>query len=196
MNKVQLIGHVGKDPEARSLQNGGKVVSFSLATSETWKDKKTGDRKERTEWHRIVVFAPGLAGIAEKYIRKGSKVYVEGQLETRKYQDAQKQDRYTTEVVLKSHGAQSNCSTGSRARRRKQPSIRKATTTRRAKFRTDRHATAIEKSRALSRLFALADSSPTAPASLHSRPSPNCRTRRASANWRDRAAYASAAKAA
>lgn len=104
MNKVQLIGHVGKDPEARTMQNGGKVVSFSVATSETWKDKKTGERKERTEWHRIVVFAPGLAGIAEKYIRKGSKVYVEGQLETRKYQDAQKQDRYMTEVVLKSYG--------------------------------------------------------------------------------------------
>ena len=105
MNKVQLIGHVGKDPEARSLQNGGKVVSFSVATAETWKDKKTGERKERTEWHRIVVFSPGLAGIAEKYIRKGSKVYVEGQLETRKYQDAQKQDRYSTEIVLKSYGA-------------------------------------------------------------------------------------------
>ncbi len=104
MNKVQLIGHVGKDPETRTMQNGGKVVSFSVATSETWKDKKTGERKERTEWHRITVFAPGLAGIAEKYIRKGSKVYVEGQLETRKYQDAQKQDRYTTEVVLKSYG--------------------------------------------------------------------------------------------
>ena len=104
MNKVQLIGNVGKDPDTRSLQSGGKVVTFSIATSETWKDKKSGERKERTEWHRVVVFSPGLAGIAEKYIRKGSKVYVEGQLETRKYQDAQKQERYTTEIVLKSYG--------------------------------------------------------------------------------------------
>jgi single-strand DNA-binding protein len=104
MNKAQLIGHVGKDPEIRSLQDGGKVCSFSVATSEAWKDKKSGERKERTEWHRVTVFSPGLVGIAEKYIRKGSKVYVEGQLATRKWTDAKGHENHTTEIVLKGFG--------------------------------------------------------------------------------------------
>ena len=101
MNKVQLIGNAGKDPEVRNLQNGGKVCSLSIATSETWKDKDTGERKERTEWHRVVIFNPHLASIAERFIRKGSKVYIEGQLETRRWQDQEKKDQYTTEIVLK-----------------------------------------------------------------------------------------------
>jgi len=100
LNRVTLIGNVGKDPEARSFQNGGKVVNFSLATAETWKDKQTGERKEKTEWHTIAVFQEGLAGIAEQYIRKGSKVLVEGKMQTRKWQDQSGNDRYSTEVVL------------------------------------------------------------------------------------------------
>ena len=104
MNKAQLIGHVGKDPEIRTLQGGGKVASFSVATSEAWKDKKTGERQERTEWHRVAIFNRGLVGIAEKYLRKGSKVYVEGQLATRKWQDAKKQDHSATEIVIKGFG--------------------------------------------------------------------------------------------
>ena len=101
VNKVILVGNLGKDPESRSFANGGKVVSFSVATSESWKDKSSGDRKEKTEWHNVSIFAEGLAGVAEKYLRKGSKVYVEGQLETRKWQDQSGADRYSTEVVLR-----------------------------------------------------------------------------------------------
>lgn len=104
MNKAQFIGHVGKDPEIRTTQGGDKVASFSLATSERWKDKKTGERKEKTEWHRIVVWSPGLVTLAEKYIKKGSKLYVEGQLATRKWSDDKGHDNYTTEVVLKGYG--------------------------------------------------------------------------------------------
>ena len=101
VNKVILIGNLGADPEVRNFQNGGKVCNLRIATSETWKDRSTGERKERVEWHSIAIHAEGLVGIAEKYLRKGSKVYVEGQLETRKWQDQSGQDRYTTEVVLR-----------------------------------------------------------------------------------------------
>lgn len=98
VNKVILIGHMGKDPEIRSFQGGGKVASFSIATSESWKDKQTGERKERTEWHRIQVFGDGLVGVIERYTRKGSKIYIEGQLRTRKWQDNSGNDHYATEV--------------------------------------------------------------------------------------------------
>lgn len=101
VNKVILVGNLGKDPESRTFQNGGKVVSFSVATSENWKDKASGDRKEKTEWHNVSIFSEGLARVAEQYLRKGSKVYLEGQLETRKWQDQSGQDRYSTEVVLR-----------------------------------------------------------------------------------------------
>jgi len=106
LNKVCLIGNVGKDPEARTFANGGKVVNLTLATSESWKDKNTGERKERTEWHNVVITGDGLAGVAERYIRKGSKIYVEGALRTRKWQDQSGNDRYSTEVVLAGMGAQ------------------------------------------------------------------------------------------
>ena len=101
VNKVILVGNLGKDPETRTFANGGKVVSFSLATSENWKDRSSGERKEKTEWHNISIFSEGLAGVAERFLRKGSKVYVEGQLETRKWQDQSGNDRYTTDVVLR-----------------------------------------------------------------------------------------------
>ncbi|HPF23878.1 MAG: single-stranded DNA-binding protein [Hyphomonas sp.] len=101
VNKVILVGNVGQDPEVRQFQNGGQVASFSLATSETWKDKSTGERKERTEWHRIAVFNEGLVRVVQNYVKKGSKLYIEGQLETRKWQDKDGQDRYTTEIVLR-----------------------------------------------------------------------------------------------
>jgi single-strand DNA-binding protein len=101
VNKVILVGNLGKDPESRSFQNGGKVVSFSVATSESWKDKNSGDRKDKTEWHNVSIFSEGLGRVAEQYLKKGSKVYLEGQLETRKWQDKDGNDRYTTEVVLR-----------------------------------------------------------------------------------------------
>ena len=101
VNKVILVGNLGKDPESRSFQNGGEVVSFSLATSENWKDRNSGERKEKTEWHNISIFSEGLARVAKSYLRKGSKVYLEGQLETRKWQDQSGNDRYTTDVVLR-----------------------------------------------------------------------------------------------
>lgn len=101
VNKVILVGNLGKDPESRSLQNGGKVVSFSVATSENWKDRNTGERRDKTEWHNVSIFSEGLARVAEQYLKKGSKVYLEGQLETRKWQDKDGNDRYTTEVVLR-----------------------------------------------------------------------------------------------
>jgi single-strand DNA-binding protein len=100
VNKVILVGNLGKDPEVRGLNNGDQVVSFSLATSESWRDKATGERKEKSEWHKIVIFNDGLGKVAERYLKKGSKVYVEGQLQTRKWQDKDGTDRYTTEVVL------------------------------------------------------------------------------------------------
>lgn len=101
VNKVILIGNLGQDPEIRSMQSGDRVASFSVATSENWKDKATGERKEKTEWHRVAVFNQGLVNVIENYVKKGSKVYIEGQLETRKWQDQSGQDRYTTEVVLR-----------------------------------------------------------------------------------------------
>ncbi|MGN6123563.1 MAG: single-stranded DNA-binding protein [Sphingomonas oligoaromativorans] len=100
VNNVILVGNLGQDPQSRSFQNGGKVVNLRIATSETWKDRNTGERKERTEWHSVAIFNEGLANTAERYLRKGSKVYIEGQLQTRKWQDNNGQDRYTTEIVL------------------------------------------------------------------------------------------------
>ncbi len=100
VNKVILVGNLGRDPEVRSTQDGAKIVQLSMATSESWKDKATGERRERTEWHRVVIFNERLADVAEQYLRKGSKLYVEGQLQTRKWQDKEGLDRYTTEIVL------------------------------------------------------------------------------------------------
>ena len=100
VNKVILVGNLGKDPEVKSFQNGGRVANFSIATSDSWRDKATGDRKEKTEWHNVVINNDNLIPIAEKYLRKGSKVYVEGKLQTRKWQDRDGNDRYTTEVVI------------------------------------------------------------------------------------------------
>lgn len=100
VNKVILVGNLGRDPEVRFAQNGDKIVNMSVATSESWKDRQSGERRERTEWHRVVIFNPNLADIAERFLRKGSKVYLEGQLQTRKWQGQDGQDRYTTEVVL------------------------------------------------------------------------------------------------
>jgi single-strand DNA-binding protein len=101
VNKVIIVGNLGRDPEVRSFQNGGKVVNLRIATSETWRDRNSGERKERTEWHSVAIFSEPLAKIAEQYLKKGSKVYIEGALETRKWQDQSGQDRYTTEVVLR-----------------------------------------------------------------------------------------------
>lgn len=100
VNKVIIIGNLGRDPEVRQFQNGGKVCNLRIATSETWKDRTTGERKERTEWHSVAIFQEGLVRIAEQYLRKGSKVYIEGKLQTRKWQDQSGNDRYSTEVVL------------------------------------------------------------------------------------------------
>jgi single-strand DNA-binding protein len=100
VNKVILVGNLGKDPEVRTLNSGGKVVNFRLATSESWRDKNSGERQERTEWHSVVIYNENLAKIAEQYLKKGSKVYIEGQLQTRKWQDQSGAERYTTEVVL------------------------------------------------------------------------------------------------
>ena len=100
VNKVILVGRLGKDPEVRHTNNGGKIASFSLATSESWNDRASGERKEKTEWHRVVIFSTGLCDIAEKYLRKGAQVYLEGQLQTRKWTGDDGNDRYTTEVVL------------------------------------------------------------------------------------------------
>ncbi|HEY9579729.1 MAG TPA: single-stranded DNA-binding protein [Rhizorhapis sp.] len=105
VNKVILIGNLGAEPEVRSFQNGGKVCNIRIATSESWKDRNTGERKDRTEWHTVAIFSEGLVNVAERFLRKGSKVYVEGQLRTRKWQDQSGQDRYTTEVVLQGFDA-------------------------------------------------------------------------------------------
>lgn len=106
VNKVILIGNLGRDPEVRNFQNGGKVCNLRIATSETWKDRNTGERKERTEWHTVAIFNENLARLAEQYLRKGSKVYIEGKLETRKWQDQSGQDRYSTEVVLRPYAGE------------------------------------------------------------------------------------------
>lgn len=105
LNKVIIIGNLGKDPEVRSTSNGKKVANLTVATSEKWVDKNTNEKKEKTEWHRISIFSEGLASVCEKYLKKGSKVYIEGQLQTRKWQDQQGQDRYSTEVVLQGFDA-------------------------------------------------------------------------------------------
>ena len=105
VNKVILLGNLGKDPEIRSMSSGNKVASFSLATSKRWKDKTTQEQKDKTSWHNIVVFGDGLVGIIEKYVKKGSKIYVEGELQTRKWQDQEGNDRYTTEVVLQGYNS-------------------------------------------------------------------------------------------
>lgn len=101
LNKVMLIGNLGQDPEIRSFQNGGRVANLRIATSETWKDRNTGERQERTEWHTVAIFSEGLVNVCENYLKKGSKVFVEGKLQTRKWQDQNGQDRYSTEVVLR-----------------------------------------------------------------------------------------------
>ena len=101
LNKVMLIGNLGADPEVRTFQNGGKVCNLRIATSESWKDRNTGEKQERTEWHTVAIFNEGLAGVAERFLKKGSKVYIEGQLQTRKWQDQSGNDRYSTEVVLR-----------------------------------------------------------------------------------------------
>ncbi len=105
VNKVILVGNLGKDPEIRQFPNGGSVASFTLATSESWKDRNSGERKEKTEWHRVAVFSEGLVKIVERYVKKGSKVYIEGQLETRKWTDNKGEEKYTTEVVLRNFGS-------------------------------------------------------------------------------------------
>lgn len=105
LNKVMLIGNLGADPEIRSFQNGGKVANLRVATSESWKDRQTGERKEKTEWHTVAIFSEGLVGVVERFLKKGSKVYLEGRLQTRKWQDQNGQDRYSTEVVLQGPNA-------------------------------------------------------------------------------------------
>lgn len=104
VNKVIIVGNLGQDPEVKSFQNGGRIANLRIATSENWKDKATGERKERTEWHTVVLQSDGLVGVAERFLRKGSKVYIEGQLRTRKWQDASGNDRYTTEVSVGING--------------------------------------------------------------------------------------------
>lgn len=103
LNKAMIIGNLGADPEVRSFQNGGRVANLRIATTEKWKDKNTGEQKERTEWHNVAIFSDGLVNMVEQYLRKGSKVFVEGKLQTRKWQDQSGQDRYTTEVVLRGY---------------------------------------------------------------------------------------------
>lgn len=105
VNKVILVGNLGADPEVKSFQNGGRVANLRIATSENWKDKNTGERQERTEWHTVAIFSEGLVGVVERFLKKGSKIYVEGQLRTRKWQDQSGNDRYSTEVVLQGPGA-------------------------------------------------------------------------------------------
>jgi single-strand DNA-binding protein len=104
LNKVMLIGNLGADPEIRSFQNGGKVANLRIATSEQWKDKATGERKEKTEWHTVAIFSEGLVSVVERFLKKGSKVFVEGKLQTRKWQDQNGQDRYSTEIVIQGLG--------------------------------------------------------------------------------------------
>jgi single-strand DNA-binding protein len=104
LNKVMLIGNLGADPEIRTFNNGGKVANLRIATSETWKDRQTGERKEKTEWHTVAIFSEGLVSVVERYLKKGSKVFVEGKLQTRKWQDQNGQDRYSTEIVIQGLG--------------------------------------------------------------------------------------------
>ena len=115
MNRATIIGNLGKDPEVRTSQGGDKIVSFSVATTESWKDRSSGERRERTEWHRVVIFGNGLADIADRYLRKGSKVMVEGALQTRKWTDQQGVERYSTEIVLKPYNSNLILLDGNRA---------------------------------------------------------------------------------
>ena len=103
VNKVILLGNIGKDPEIKATQNGSKLASFSIATSKRWKDKQTQEYKDKTEWHKVVIFGEGLVDIVEKYVKKGSKIYIEGEISTRKWSDQQGNDRYTTEVILQGY---------------------------------------------------------------------------------------------
>ena len=105
LNKVTLIGNLGRDPEIRSTSDGREIANFSIATSESWKDRATGEKKERTEWHRVVVFSEGLVKVIKNYVKKGSKLYIEGQLQTRKWNDSENQEKYTTEVVLQNYNS-------------------------------------------------------------------------------------------
>ncbi|MFN3960587.1 MAG: single-stranded DNA-binding protein [Parvularculaceae bacterium] len=105
VNKVILVGNLGKDPEVRKTQDGKSIVNLSVATSDSWRDKNTGERREKTEWHRVVIFNEGLARVAEQYLKKGAKVYVEGQLQTRKWTDQSGAEKYTTEVVLQNYNS-------------------------------------------------------------------------------------------
>ncbi len=105
VNKVILLGNLGRDPEIRSMQSGSKMATFSIATSKRWKDRNTQEQKEKTSWHNIVVFGDGLVEIVEKYVKKGSKIYVEGEIQTRKYQDQERKDRYTTEVIIQGYNS-------------------------------------------------------------------------------------------
>lgn len=114
VNKVILVGNVGKDPEIRTTQDGRKIANLRLATSESWKDKASGEKREKTEWHTVVIFNPGLSGVVEAFVSKGTKLYIEGQLQTRKWQDQQGQDRYSTEVVLQAFGGQLHILSGGR----------------------------------------------------------------------------------
>ncbi len=119
VNKVILIGNLGKDPEIRRTQDGRPIANFTVATSESWRDKATGERREKTEWHRVVIFSEGLCRIAEQYLKKGSKVYLEGQLQTRKWQDQSGQDKYTTEVVLQNFNSTAHHARPGRGPRRR-----------------------------------------------------------------------------
>ena len=105
INKVILVGNLGQDPEIRSTQDGREIANFSIATSESWKDKNTGERKDKTEWHRVVIFSQGLVGIAKSYLKKGTKIYLEGSLQTRKWTDSQGVEKYTTEIVLQNYNS-------------------------------------------------------------------------------------------
>ncbi len=105
INKVILVGNVGQDPEIRSTQDGREIANFSIATTESWKDKATGEKRDKTEWHRIVIFSQGLVGIAKNYIKKGAKLYIEGQIQTRKWTDAQGAEKYTTEIILQNYNS-------------------------------------------------------------------------------------------
>ena len=105
VNKVILLGNIGKDPEIKATQNGSKLASFSIATSKRWKDKQTQEYKDKTEWHKVVIFGEGLVDIVEKYVKKGSKIYIEGEISTRKWSDQQGNDRYTTEVILQGYNS-------------------------------------------------------------------------------------------
>ena len=126
LNKVQIIGNLGKDPEVRHTQDGRAIVNFSVATTENWRDKSTGERREKTEWHTVVIFNEGLAKVAEQYLKKGSSVYVEGQLQTRKWIDKNGDDRYSTEIVLQNYRGELVMLGGKNGDREERPAPRTA----------------------------------------------------------------------